>query len=339
MATTEIREIPHVAASKPPFSAHLEPSSLYWLYTKGGLRYGMTIPEVRESLENAGDMCGMAFKLESFDSVGMGPKTDPMGLYSNPLQFHGKPFHGDYYWLVGDDAGSKLVSKWVLALNQGRAAFLLSAYPLAGQWVMGIAYLPGDTVISRMMWSLQKKRRSTYEHGRVALDALPEWLKHEKKLADYLHHPHSLDEVRTYCEKLMSDANSGYWTLKEMPFENADWGTSGTSEGLYDYIYCARGKVHPAKVLILRTADQEGDGFYLFGPETFVKNFRNPPDLANYYRDYFHAYFNCEDQLIGVSMFIHEMPILNPLLEHVDRYGEYYPNDVLEYWPVTEKKK
>lgn len=341
MATTEIREIPDVAASKPPFSAHLEPSSLNWLYTKGGLRYGMTTPEVRESLENAGDMCGMVFRLQSFDSVSMGPKTDLMGLYSNPLQFHGKPFHGDYYWLIGDDAGSKLVSKWVLALNRGRAAFLLSAYPLAGQWAMGIAYLPGDTVIHRMMWSLQQEEVSKYPYGKARLKALQEWLPREKKLANYLHQPHSLQEVKGYCYDLLTDANRGSWTLLVQPFKESDWGTSGSDNGYYDYIYCVRGSIHPSKMLILRTASEsmDTDASYLFSPKEMIGDAPAFNWAHHYTQDYFHAYFNSDDHLVGVSMFVHEMPILNPILEHVDRYGEYYPNDVLEYWPVTEKEK
>ena len=308
----------HCYATKPPFKAQLEPLLIDWMSATGVVRYGMTIPEIKEALAKTGGMCGMVFKVSPFELKENGVTYHaPWRFDEKPPPFHGKPFIGKYFTLSGKYQNEECYSISIIATRQGRAAFILYLQ-LPPTTVPSIQYLPGDRQTEEALRKIQAPDEIKY---------LDKWLALEKQIVKFLHEPHSLEEVQEFFPRLFPAGKHAYWKTSIVPYENDDWGVGGN----WDHLYCIRGAFKAKKTLILKVDDVAGDYCCFFNPKWDATPYLGDGTL--------HAYFNGDDELVGVSMRVHMMAVADPFTGYLNQLfaSEYIPNNVLVFWRVPPK--
>lgn len=298
---------------------------LSWLYIIGAMKYDIEMDEFEKLLiENKNNFCGVEMKLLPCDLT-----KEPL---LTKIKFHGKLYEGLYYALEGWKDGKK--ENYIrLAFQKEKLQFALIYYQGSMSVPPIVYFLPGDEesykdIEKRIKASFKKMEsdinKDRKKRGEIFFAeglyndhqlSLIRYLDMEKKIADYLHCPHTKEEIVAYCNGLLEGVNEKNYCFKEYEYGTNDPSFVGY-ENSGEIFHCLKGTDFKAdKTLLFYVRGRSESFLTLWHPmlTTRLSDKLYPDDLV------FEAYFR-QSRLIGVAM----RKILCPFPTDTSYFGSLY---------------
>ncbi|NMB98757.1 MAG: hypothetical protein GYA35_00580 [Thermoanaerobaculaceae bacterium] len=303
-----------------PDGLDLNSNTIDWLLSIGALRYGLSVAEIENILDqNKDNYCGIKVKVKPFD------KDKDKCLKKKKILAHGKLFEGEYYYFEETPFVGKREKDIILAVENDKSSFAL-VRPKGSCYNQIIAYLPGDEQGMNELYSLaleqlqreNKHRKKTFKSDYIAefekeRTSLAKWQTIEDNLYQFLQRPHTKEEIKEYCGTVLKDANRGKWLLKEYPYKLY------RTETILDYLGCFKSEDFRPDTCISLIVDEFSAYMFLFLLPTYShydydseRKLLDKEKIINYQISVFECFFK-NGNMIGAIMKRH----LTPFAEHM----------------------